>query len=271
MKKLFASMAATLFLAGAFSVASADSFKIEEVEVIERDVIELLFTRELDSSLTAVREFILEDTETMVEINVLLSEVNPQNPQKLTLMLESFLEEENDYTITVLDIKDVEGNTIEAGIDSIFTFNTWILSIGDQVAAPDETEEVMYDIDETEEVIYDVEETEEVMYDVDETEEVMYDVEETLFEDEYEGGSIENANDESQDLNMWLENLNAAAEQSGDIGGVTVTSEEMGVSIITQAENNDSLPDTWPEIVLLILIALILTAWIVYVKNYKIS
>jgi hypothetical protein len=50
----------------------------------------------------------------MQEIEVLLSEVDSSNPTRLTLMLSDFLEENTNYTITILDISDTEGNTIEA-------------------------------------------------------------------------------------------------------------------------------------------------------------
>jgi len=73
-----------------------------------------VFTRELSTNLDAVREFIIEKSDTMQEIEVLLSEVDSSNPTRLTLMLSDFLEENTNYTITILDISDTEGNTIEA-------------------------------------------------------------------------------------------------------------------------------------------------------------
>ena len=235
MKKTFtilSILSITLISFLSFAQAFASSFKIEEVEVIERDIIELSFTRELNSNLDAVREFIIEKTDTMEDIEVLLSDVDASNPTLLTLMLSDFLEENTDYTITVLDISDVDGNTIEAWVDSIFTFNTWSFTLQFQ-ETPEHQEEEVVEIDEV------IEDTPEQI---------------ELVEDDI------------------LENLNSAPEHADVdhtwLWGTTTTSDEAAPTL-TYAENNDALPDTWPELFLILILTLLFAGWISYYKNQR--
>lgn len=272
MKKLLTLITISVLIVSSFWITSANSFMVEEVEVIERDIIELLFTRELDDSLDAVREFILEDTETMDEVEVLLSEVSPDNPQKLTLMLDRFLEENTDYTITILDIKDINGDTIEAGIDSVFSFNTGTLSIW---SSENSNDDINGNEDEN---IDDTHVEDEFLDDITFPED-----DENLSEDsdvnnnhEEDYNDSENHNndwdDELFNEDDWFDEFNAAAEiEDNGMWGTTLQDDELDSSTLTHAENNDALPDTWPEIILLILLTLLFTGWVMYIKNQKIS
>ncbi|MCH8518383.1 Ig-like domain-containing protein [Candidatus Gracilibacteria bacterium] len=151
MRKIYTALLGVFLVLLSLSSVSAETFKIDEVDIIELDIIELVFTRELDASLGAIQEFILEEQSSLNEIEILLSEVNPDNATRLTLMLGEFLEEETDYTITVLDIKDSGGNTIEAGIDSIFTFNTGRMTIGNNNQEPESSDDSLFEDDMLEE------------------------------------------------------------------------------------------------------------------------
>lgn len=243
MKKILSLGISFIFVIASLGNVSANSFTIEEIEVTQSDVIELIFTRELDNSLTAVREFILENTQTMIEIQVLLSDIDPNDPTRLTLVLDSFLEENTDYTITVLDINDKDGNTIEVWIDSIFTFNTGTLSIW-QADAGNGASTQEDDILEQE-------------------------------EDMQTETQIDEEITESFEDDPWLENLNSAPNEGQVVEdrrwGTTLSSNEMESSTLVHAENSESLPDTGPEIILLILMTLLMTGWVVYVKNRRIS
>lgn len=234
MKKIFSSTL-IIFLVSVFSSAVyADSFKIQEIEVIEADIIEIQFTRELDTSLTAIREFILEEESSAQEIEILLSEVVPEDATKVTLMLGDFLSENTDYTITVLDIKDIDGNTIEAWIDSVFTFNTGTMSIWDTI---------------------------------------VQDISTTLAEETQEEMELL-LPEEDEDI-VWEENipeLNAAAEfeDTTSLWGTTLQNDDMQNWVLTQAENNEALPDTWAEIFLIIILTLFLAGWYMYSQKLRV-
>lgn len=217
----------------------ANTFKIQDVELIEADIIDVQFTRELDTSLTAIREFILEEESLALEIEILLSEVVQNDATKVTLMLDQFLKENTNYTITVLDIKDVDGNTIEAWIDSVFTFNTGIMSIANpseaMIEAPDEN--------------------------FPEEDSTLVNEEVELPDDSLEDELI------GIDLNAWAET--PWVDVSG-IAWITTHSENTSSGIMTHAEQNTDLPETGPEIILLLLLSL-LAAWVfVYSKHPRV-
>lgn len=218
----------------------ADAFKIQDVEVIEADIIDVQFTRELDTELTAVREFILEEEDTAIEIEILLSEVVQSDTTKVTLMLDQFLKENTNYTITVLDIKDSEGNTIEAWIDSVFTFNTWIMTIADSLESQES--------------------------------DTVNEPHETLSEDNTQQMTLSGSSIEDESTEM---DLNAAAEiptadRSGMAGTTSHADEISSSGVLIHAEENTDLPETGPEIALLLLLALIAGWCYTYSKTTRV-
>ena len=222
----------SLLLFSNHSLVNAENFKIEEVEVIERDIIELDFTRNLNTNLDAVREFIIENSETMEDIEVLLSEVDPSQQTRLTLMLSDFLEENTDYTITVIDISDVDWNTIEAWVDSIFTFNSWAFTFQSNNNDNEINEDDFIEDDFIEDEIVD-----------------------DIIEDEH------------------LDDLNSAPEfDTHNNNGLwwTTTNIDDAQSTLTHAENNEQLPDTWPEIIALLILTLLFTWWLFYMRNQRV-
>lgn len=264
MKKSIAIFSSLFLLFFSAWIALADSFKIEEVEVVERDTIEVLFSRQIDNSLTAIREFILENTTSWSEIQVLFSEVVIDDPNKVILILDEFLQEQTNYTITILDIKDVDGNTIEAGIDSVFTFNSWVLSIwnSDSTDDSDINQNGTFNQNEFEDEDEDVQQHDEIF----EHEDVIND----------EDSTIAMENDDSDDVfqdDDWLQNLNSAPNEPQEshtgIGGSTISQDEMGASTLTHAENSEALPDTGPEIIFLLLLTMLLSAGILYFKQNR--
>lgn len=217
----------------------AETFKIQDVELIEADIIDVQFTRELDTSLTAIREFILEEESSALEIEILLSEVVQNDTTKVTLMLDQFLKENTNYTITVLDIKDFDGNTIEAWIDSVFTFNTGIMTIANpsepMIQVPDEN---------------------------------LPEEDSSLVSEELEFP------DDSLDDELMGIDLNAWAEVSWiDVSGMawtTTHSQDITPGVMIHAEQNTDLPETGPEIILLLLLSL-LAAWMfLYSKHPRV-
>jgi hypothetical protein len=126
----------------------ADVLRISAVNVKSADTLEFLFTQNLDTSAWAVREFIIEDTKTGKEIPVDISDVDSTNPKNVIVVLANKLNLNTNYKVTVLDISDASGKSIESGVDGFINFKTpvsfdielavWVDEWIDLNAAPEE-------------------------------------------------------------------------------------------------------------------------------------
>ena len=228
-----------------FVFVYADSFKIDSVEIIEKDIIEVIFTRELDQDPLAIRELTIEKTWSSDEIEILLSEVNPQDPFALTLLLDEFLEEDTSYTITIFDIKDVDGNTVETGLDSVFIFESGRLSIGEWQDWSNE-ENLTWDVVADEQLLGMLNQATQSSED-----EIHQSSEDVAIED----NQIDVVEDDSA--------LHSAPEYEDEMENQEYTWD----SVLDQAEQNETLPETGPEILFLIFIVFIITWGYLYVRR----
>jgi len=121
----------------------ATSLRIDEVSVIDETSIEMIFTKAINTTSGAVREFILENKNTWEEISISVSEVDEENPTRVIAILDSALEENSQYELTILDIQDQNGGTIELWIDAFITFDTpaFTEDTVDMTAAEDDVNE----------------------------------------------------------------------------------------------------------------------------------
>ena len=98
-------------------------FSLESVVANNKKQIELTFSRELDSSTWSVREFkVYKKTDDTDLFDVLSTELNKTDNTKLVLNLDRDLENNVEYEVVVIAIKDKNANNIESGIDSIESF-----------------------------------------------------------------------------------------------------------------------------------------------------
>ncbi|MCH8518382.1 hypothetical protein LAT59_01270 [Candidatus Gracilibacteria bacterium] len=58
-------------------------------------------------------------------------------------------------------------------------------------------------------------------------------------------------------------------EKNG-IAGTTTNGECVGTGVLTHAENNDTLPDTGPEIILLLIITFLLAGGYMYTRSIRV-
>lgn len=106
------------------SESKAVNFRISDVSVIDETSIELIFSTDLEQWASATREFMIENKKTGVEIGVDISDVLDGKPRSVVVVLWSELEVGAEYKVTVLDISDSIGNTIESWIDAFINFTT---------------------------------------------------------------------------------------------------------------------------------------------------
>lgn len=100
------------------------NLRIVDIQFIDEITLELEFSRQIESSAWARRGFIIEDTQMGTEIPVDISQVDMANPTKVLVLLWASLVENTDYKVTVLEIQDTAGNTIESGIDAFINFTS---------------------------------------------------------------------------------------------------------------------------------------------------
>jgi len=67
-------------------------------------------------------EFIVEEKISGKEIYIDLSQVNEDDIKNVIVLLSDEITPALEYKVTVLDIRDMDGNTIESGIDAFISF-----------------------------------------------------------------------------------------------------------------------------------------------------
>lgn len=100
------------------------SFRVIDVNVIDETSIELEFSTDLETGISASREFIIEEEGTGKEISVDLSDVLDGQPRKAVVVFATAVSAGTKYKVTVLDISDAGWNTIESWIDAFINFTT---------------------------------------------------------------------------------------------------------------------------------------------------
>ena len=102
--------------------SSGDDFSLKEVKTLSLSELEFTFSRDLEDSPTAKREFIIKSS-TGKEISVASTQIG-EDKNTLQVFLGQDLEYATSYQVTVLAIKDTTGKTIENGIDALTQFST---------------------------------------------------------------------------------------------------------------------------------------------------
>lgn len=213
-----------------WSETIATSLRIEEVNPIDETSIEMIFSKKLVTDSNAVREFILENSESRDEIYISLSEVDEENPYRLIALLDSELEENTEYELTVLDIQDESGGSIILWIDAFITFQTESFEGDvDMTSAGPESSEKSKDEEET--------------------------VDEIIVEEDTEPTDTKNPepNLEDDTVQEW----NNAWQTISIENNTSIT-----------AENTEKLPQAGPEHWILVFLAFLLASGIYY-KNRK--
>ena len=100
-----------------------DNFILESVNVASSNILELIFSGPLDNSTDAVREFkITNKNDSLDKFEVISSEINELNNNKLYITLDENIEIWNEYEVVIIAITDSNGNNIESWIDNSEVF-----------------------------------------------------------------------------------------------------------------------------------------------------
>lgn len=218
-------------LAGA--KAQATSFRIKSVDVLGKDSLSFEFSADLENSPSAVREFIVAEKNSSIELGVDISDIDPTNPKGVIVVLSSELSPVTEYKVTVLDIRDTGGNTIESWVDAFISFMTpAVIEEQTQPETPAEPETQTW----------------------------------TTQEEETETPAVE---EEEIPLNSAGNEEELAAETNDGNAGVNLSKEDIGDNTTMTATENDTLPQTGPEHVLLILMALLISGTIYIIGTRK--
>lgn len=99
------------------------TFALESINNLSLDILEVWFTVWLEDSEDAVREFkITNKNDSLDTFNTEFSYVDELDNTKVILTLDRELELGNEYEVVVIAINDINGNNIEAWIDSFEIF-----------------------------------------------------------------------------------------------------------------------------------------------------
>lgn len=231
---------------GATTIDSG-AFRVVNMEVVDITTIIAEFSKEITQNTSSIREFILEQKSTGNEVSIGLSEIDSENPTQVTIILDTSLQESSEYEFTVLEVEDIDGNTIESGIDAFLSFTTessfmWSPSFGQE--EPTDLNSTWSTMEWEEEG--ETEQTEPIIP----TQGITPDIAEwgETSSEENSGGSFSSA---PTQVNQWN-------------GWTTIASSQIEDSTMAAAENNETLPQTGPEHLLLALVAILLSAGVFY-------
>ncbi len=227
------------------------NFRIVDVEVVDESTIELKFSTDLEMSPDASRVFIVEDKQMGTEIPVDISQVSDSDNKNVLVLLWVDMVENTEYKVTVLEIRDAKGNTIESGIDAFVSYTTW--SNFGETSLNSAPEDVVI--------------TEE---DEEEDEEEPVQLTATENEDDIpEDGTPQNKDDTKEIVITPLQST--WKTQSAGNGWSSLSQEDIDANKVTKAANStNKLPQAGPEMWLLFwFIALFIWALLLIIRSKK--
>jgi len=222
------------------------NLRLVQVEVIDETSIAMQFSVPMETGTNASRQFIMENVDTGEELSVDISDVIPGEPTNILAILWSPMTPSSEYKITVLDIRDTNGNTIESWIDAFLNFTT-----------PDEFNMILesaWEENEDDNTI--------IVNNGPITNEDL--VPNTDIPD-YVTITNSSETEEENGTDFVDENIDVEYAQSlGNNAGTTISSDDLSDNTLNTAAENDKLPQTGPEHWILILVAVMLWTWIFY-------
>ena len=205
-------------------------FSLESVSVKSKNNIELKFSEPLDSTEWTEREFnIYKKSNKLDDFNVISSNLDANDNSKLNIVLDRDIEPWIEYEIVVVAIKNKSLKNIESWIDSIEWFILNSAWIGSTLTGSTSTGSTL-----TGAIVNDLN---------------------SAWTGSTSTGSIVN-------------DLNSAWIEKSSVVWANVDNKELNNTTLWAAENNNKLPKTWPESILILILSVILWA-LVFVFKYK--
>lgn len=206
-------------------MSSTDTFSITETKLVEKNILELSFSKDLDEKKLEQAEFKVEaisDTSDYLKVKW----VKLSSSSKKSIFLEFDWEptDKVEYKVVVLAIFDDKWNNIKFWVDSETKFVWW---------------EIYQEIN-------DIKEAKEVDVKLDSA----------------WPSSNETKKDEENKTNLDNKPKKQLTWESW-------TKEDTGKNVESLSENKEKLPQTWPEMIILLIIAFAMAMWIFILKNKK--
>jgi len=208
-------------VSGTLTEGQAKDFAIEKVEATAIDTLEFTFSAPLETGSGAVREFLVEHSETKDELLILETELDEENSRLVIVTLENQLTLGGEYDVTVLSIQDETGRNIENGIDAVTNF-----TVPSEFAEPT-VEEPIEDIPE-------------------------------------DTTPIEEPEEELQSAGP--EDTTPVEELKDETSGTIISNSEIEKNTEVAASKNEELPQTGPEHIILLLVALLLGGTVFFLQ-----
>ena len=227
----------------------------DNIEVKDYDVIDLFFSNEISPwtedfmILKCPEQWCDKISRDDKEVEILDKNFDWK---KIELKLWELLESHKKYIIYVLYIEDIDGNNITTWIDSAKEF-----------VVP----EITYNIVEWEEIDMNSA-TEEVS--TEEETDMNSATEEVSTEEETDMNSDDEEVSTEEETDMNSDDEEESTEEETDMNSATEeesTEEEADMNSDDAVNNADNLPDTWTKEFLLILLALLTTTWLFFIKR----
>jgi len=187
------------------------NFKLDNVFVIDETSLEFVFSKELSTLSSSPREFIIKTVDGISEINSSISQLDDSDSSRLFVLLDDALVSNENYRVTVLDIKSEDGESISSGIDAFSDFQTPEFSSPEPAVSAIITPEIEEPVDSTE------------------------------------------TPEPDENNKIWLQ-----ANDGSSNGWSSISTDEIDSNTVSAAASNEKLPQTWPEILILLAIALLL-------------
>jgi len=212
---------------------TAQAFALESVEATGVQELTLTFNADLENEEDSEREFLVLDAQTEEEIFIADTELDEEDSTKLMVSLDRELELGASYNFTILSIIDANGRNIESGIDALTNFEV-------PESFPTDTPEGLS------------------------TPEVVEENQEEAPQEELQEESVPDLNaaasvdtESNEDSEGW------------NAGQVIASDDSVDKDTWKTAEENETLPQTGPEHVLLLLLALMVWGIVLFSFTQK--
>jgi len=249
---------------------NGNGFRVRDVEILDEMSMYVNFSRELDSSDASPKDFIIEEKNTGIELLYTLAQVDSNDSSKILVILDSELKSETEYEITILDVRDSEWNTIESWIDAFLSFTTWNFS--PEAVVEDETfnlESASWgDIDNTQNTGTSIDPVDNFSENTSQSSTNQGNVNSSnVTQNSTNQGNINSSStnqDNTVNTNSSSQVTKASSWNSAWNAGVTISDDTYDDGVNQVATETEKLPQTGPEHIILILVAILLSAGMFY-------
>ncbi len=245
-------------------------FWLQEIEILSLNQISVTFNSELDSSENAIRDFRLIDKSTWEDLNIDSYDLDDNDNSKILITISPDMNNDTDYELTVIDIEDIDWRTIESWVKWVVLFTIpkdftweewetikkiidWWVDYNNDVSGDPLTKDSDWDgvSDFNEKQAwtdpYDSESKPWVSATIDDNN--------TNLKVTWDDGTelnVTTGDNTELSVNNWNDvDLNAAG-----VDGTNISDTELAASTAQTASATNKLPQTWPESIFLILIAI---------------